>query len=76
MHIGPAGFSLKRSCVDVIYVYRNELVQGRVRVHLFIFLDIRRAYNSVWQNGLWGACVQGIMWRVGVCMSLLGVLCY
>ena len=55
LHESQAGFRLKRSCVDNIYTL-NELVQGRMkegkRTFAF-FLDIQKAYDTVWQNGLW-----------------------
>ena len=52
LHEGQAGFRLKRCCVDNI----NELVQGRMkegkRAFAF-FLDVQKAYDTVWRNGLW-----------------------
>ena len=70
MHEGQAGFRLKRSCVDNIYTLK-ELVQGRMkegkRTFAF-FLDVKKAYDTVWRNGLWLKLwehgVQGKMWRV------------
>ena len=70
LHEGQAGFRLERSCVDNIYTL-NELVQGRMkegkRTFAF-FLDVQKAYDTVWQNGLWLKLwehgVQGKMWRV------------
>ena len=70
LHEGQAGFRLKRSCVDNIYTL-NELVQGRMkegkRTFAF-FLDVQKAYDTVWRNGLWLKLwehgVQGKMWRV------------
>ena len=70
LHEGQAGFRAKRSCVDNIYVL-SELVQGRLRegrkTYAF-FLDVQKAYDTVWRNGLWVKLwelgVRGKMWRV------------
>ena len=70
LHEGQAGFRVKRGCVDNIYTL-NELVQGRLRegkdTYTF-FLDVQKAYETVWRNGLWFKLwefgVRGEMWRV------------
>ena len=70
LHEGQAGFRAKRSCVDNIYVL-SELVQGRLwegkKTYAF-FLDVQKAYDTVWRNGLWVKLwelgVRGKMWRV------------
>ena len=70
LHEGQAGFRAKRSCVDNIYVL-SEIVQGRLRegkkTYAF-FLDVQKAYDTVWCNGLWVKMwelgVRGKMWRV------------
>ena len=70
LHEGQAGFRAKRSCVDNIYVL-SEIVQGRLRegkkTYAF-FLDVQKAYDTVWRNGLWVKMwelgVRGKMWRV------------
>ena len=70
MHEGQAGFRVDRSCVDNIFTL-NEIVQGRLRedkkTYAF-FLDIQKAYDTVWRNGLWYKLwdmgVKGKMWRV------------
>ena len=57
-------------CVDNIYTL-NELVQGSLRegkgTYAF-FLDVQKAYDTVWGNGLWFKLwefgVRGKMWRV------------
>ena len=49
----------------------NEIVQGRLRegkkTYAF-FLDVQKAYDTVWRNGLWVKLwdlgVRGRMWRV------------
>ena len=80
LHEGQAGFRLKISCIDNVYTL-NELVQGRLRegkTTYAFFLDVQKAYNTVWRDGLWLK-----LWDMGVkvgydgllrkCMSLLGV---
>ena len=70
LHEGQAGFRVNRSCTDNVYTL-NELVQGRLRedkqTYTF-FLDIRKAYDTVWHAGLWYKLwdmgVKGKMWRV------------
>ena len=70
LHEGQAGFRVGRGCVDNIYML-NELVQGRLKegkeTYAF-FLDVQKAYDSVWRNGLWLKLwefgVRGKMWRV------------
>ena len=70
LHEGQAGFRLKTSCVDNVYTL-NELVQGRLRegkTTYAFFLDVRKAYDTVWRDGLWlklwDMGVKGRMWRV------------
>ena len=70
LHEGQAGFRFNRSCMDNIYTL-NELIQGRIRedkqTYAF-FLDIQKAYDTVWHNGLWyklwDVGIRGKMWRV------------
>ena len=58
------------SCMDNVYSL-NEIVQGRSRegnrTYAF-FLDVRKAYDTVWRYGLWAKLwdmgVKGRMWRV------------
>ena len=67
VHEGQAGFRAKWSCVDNIYVW-SELVQRRLREGKKFFLDVLKAYDMVWRNGLWVKMwelgVRGKMWRV------------
>ena len=70
LHEGQAGFRINRSCMDNVYTL-NEIVQSRLRedkkTYAF-FLDIQKAYDSVWHDGLWYKLwdmgVKGRMWRV------------
>ena len=64
LHEGQAGFRAKRSCVDNIYVL-SELVQGEGKKTYAFFLDVQKAYDTVWRNGLWVKLWElGKMWRV------------
>ena len=70
LHEGQAGFRINRSCMDNVYTL-NEIVQGRLRKDkktYALFLDIQKAYDSVWHDGLWYKLwdmgVKGRMWRV------------
>ena len=67
IHEGQAGFRAGRCCIDNIFTL-NELIQGRLKEGKKIFLDIQKAYDSVWCNRLclklWNMEVKGKMWRV------------
>ena len=70
LHEGQAGFRVNRSCMDNVYTL-NEIVQGRFRedkeIYAF-FLDVQKAYDTVWRDGLWlklwDMGVKGRMWCV------------
>ena len=67
LHEGQAGFRMNRSCTDNIYTL-NEIVQGRLRERKQFFLDVQKAYDTVWRDGLWVKMwdmgVRGKLWRV------------
>ena len=49
-----AGFRFDRSCVDNIFIL-NEVIQGRLqegKKTFCFFLDIKKAYDTVWRDGL------------------------
>ena len=53
-----AGFRFGHSCVDNLFVL-NEVVQGRLqkgKKTFSFFLDIKKAYDTVWRDGLWVEC--------------------
>ena len=66
-----AGFRAKRSTSEQIFILK-EIIQGRRRAKqrntICCFLDIRKAYDTVFREGLWDAMkVKGIggkIWRV------------
>ena len=64
---GQAGFRVNRSCMDNVYTL-NEIVQVRFREDKALFLDVQKAYDTVWRDGLWlklwDMGVKGRMWRV------------
>ena len=67
---GQAGFRPNRSCVDHIYTL-GKIIQGRkdagLKAYCF-FLDVQKAYDTVWRNGLWKKLwetgIRGKMWRM------------
>ena len=70
LHEGQAGVRVNRSCMDNVFTL-NELVQGRLREnkHTYtFFLDVQKAYDTVWRDGLWlklwDLGVKGRMWCV------------
>ena len=63
MHKGQTGFHVGRSCMDNVCVL-NEVVQGRLKedkVTYAFFLDVKKAYDTVWHDGLWLK-----LWEMGV----------
>ena len=70
LHEGHAGFRKKKSCIENVYTL-NEIAQGRLRegkkTYAF-FLDVLKAYDTVWRNGLWVKLwgLAGVLiWRYG-----------
>ena len=69
LHEGQAGLELTEAWIIIMYIL-NEIVQGRLRedkkTYAF-FLDIQKAYDFVWHDGLWyklwDMSVKGRMWR-------------
>ena len=52
---GQAGFGPNLSCVDHVYTFGN-ILQGRKDAGLTtycFFLDVQKAYGTVWRSGLW-----------------------
>ena len=65
-----AGFRPGRSCADQLFVLMEVLSQHREANKKVVacFVDVRKAYDRVWREGLWKALwqkgVRGRMWRV------------
>ena len=60
---GQAEFRLNRSCVHHLYTL-GKVIQGRKDAGLTMycfFLDVQKAYGTVWRNGLWKN-----MWEIGI----------
>ena len=62
------GFRFGRSCVDNTF-FLNEVIQGRLqegKKTFCFFLDIKKAYDTVWRDGLWYRMrdmgIQGKLW--------------
>ena len=70
LHEGQGAFQLERSCIDNIFSL-NELIQGRIkRVNpLMPFLGVKKAYNTVWRDGLWYK-----MWEMGILAKMCRVV--
>jgi len=70
IHEGQNGFRRRRNCIDHILTLSQILLgrkrQGK-RTYAF-FLDIQKAYDTVWRNGLWYKLwqlgVRGKAWRI------------
>ena len=65
-----AGFRPKRGCVDQLFIL-TEVIQRRLvegKPTYLAFIDVRKAYDRVWRDGLWkrvwDAGIQGKMWRM------------
>jgi hypothetical protein len=63
-----AGFRKGRSCMDQIFILKETLASRIDKKTYTCFIDIRKAYDRVWRDGLWKALwdqgVNGKMWRV------------
>ena len=65
-----AGFRKGRSCADQLFILTDVLAKHRQegKKLMACFIDIRKAYDRVWRDGLWKALwqkgVRGRMWRV------------
>jgi hypothetical protein len=70
LHEGQAGFRHERSTTDNLFVL-SELIRQRaaaLKRHTYVFyLDVRKAFDSVWHDGLWCKLwdkgVRGKLWR-------------
>ena len=62
-----AGFRRDRSTVDQLFIL-TEMIRNRSEETYVCFIDIQKAYDRVWRDGLWeklhGYGMQGKMWRV------------
>jgi hypothetical protein len=62
------GFRKGRGCVDQVFVLKEALRLRKGRKTFACFVDIRKAYDRTWRNGLWQKLwnlgVRGRMWRV------------
>ena len=65
-----AGFRVGRSCADQLLILTEVLAEHRQvgKKVVACFIDVRKAYDRVWRDGLWKALwqkgVRGRMWRV------------
>ena len=67
LHEGQGGFRLRRFCIDNIFSL-NELIQGHIKggkSTYALFLYVKKAYDTVWRDGLWYK-----MWEMGINVCL------
>jgi hypothetical protein len=62
------GFRKDRSTVDQIFILTECIINRRPRPTYVAFIDIQKAYDRVWRNGLWKkllkAGIKGKLWRI------------
>ena len=62
-----AGFRKARSTVDQLFIL-TEVIRNRKKPTFVAFLDVAKAYDRVWRDGLWfqllESGIKGKMWRV------------
>ena len=58
-----AGFRTGRSCADQLFILTEVLAEHRQAGKKVVacFIDVRKAYDRVWRDGLWKA-----LWQKGV----------
>src|SRR5215467_2870727 len=64
----PGGFRPERGTQDQIFILTEVLRARTHRTTYAAFIDVKKAYDTVWRNGLWLRLweegVRGKMWRV------------
>jgi len=62
------GFRKGRSTIDQIFTLTEVIKHRRPKKTFCAFIDIAKAYDTVWRNGLWyklwNIGIRGKMWRV------------
>jgi hypothetical protein len=69
LHEAQAAFRSKRSCTDNLFVLTRILQEaGKANKTVYaFFLDVRKAYDTVWRDGLSAKLLEGVdgkLWRV------------
>ena len=63
-----AGFRRARSTVDQLFILKEVIVHRRPKPTYCAFIDIAKAYDKVWRDGLWyklwKAGIRGKLWRI------------
>lgn len=63
-----AGFRKDRSVVDQLFILTEMIKNRRPEKTYVCFIDIQKAYDRVWRDGLWDKLyeygMKGKMWRV------------
>ena len=64
------GFRKKRGCRDQVWTLSQTLQYGRTRDTHACFVDLKKAYDTVWRGGMWHLLheygVRGKLWRMVV----------
>ncbi|CAB1107901.1 unnamed protein product [Ectocarpus sp. CCAP 1310/34] len=63
---GQAGFRKKRGCVDHVFTV-GRIIKGRKRAGkptYCFFLDVKKAYDTIWRNGLWKDTPEGLQLQI------------
>ena len=62
------GFRRRRGCVDQLFIFDAILRKRRHGSTFCCFIDIKKAFDTVWRDGLWKRLwdigIRGKMWRV------------
>ena len=62
------GFRPGRGCADQLFVLTSILKSRKRKRTYCCFIDVRKAYDRVWRDGLWKALwlegIRGKMWRI------------
>jgi len=62
------GFRKWRGCIDQLYTFDAILRRRKTGTTYCCFIDVRKAFDSVWRTGLWKRLweigVKGKLWRI------------
>ena len=71
LHDAQGGFRPGRRSTDSIFALREAVSERRERglATFCCFVDVRKAYDRVWRDGLWLA-----LWNIGVCSTMFRMI--
>jgi hypothetical protein len=65
LHEAQAAFRSKRSCTDNLFVLTRILKEAGTNKTVYaFFLDVRKAYDTVWRDGLSAKLLERCGWKV------------